>query len=110
MVYQMEVKKWTYEEFPEYQDERFRSIDTDGNDIGVVYLNDVEYVNMDGVPLHLQIMMPYCRNQMKGSYPCMVYVQGSGWKKQHIHAGRGPTVYFLFHIHSIQFNELYQLV
>ena len=42
---------------------------------------------MDGVPLHLQIMMPYCRNQMKGSYPCMVYVQGSGWKKQHIHAG-----------------------
>ena len=40
----MEVKKWTYEEFPEYQDERFRSIDTDGNDIGVVYLNDVEYV------------------------------------------------------------------
>ena len=83
----MEVKKWTYEEFPEYQDERFRSIDTDGNDIGVVYLNDVEYVNMDGVPLHLQIMMPYCRNQMKGSYPCMVYVQGSGWKKQHIHAG-----------------------
>ena len=29
----MEVKKWTYEEFPEYQDERFRSIDTDGNDI-----------------------------------------------------------------------------
>lgn len=83
----MEIKKWTYEEFPEYQDERFRSIDTDGNDIGVVYLNDVEYVNMDGIPLHLQIMMPYCRNQMKGSYPCMVYVQGSGWKKQHIHAG-----------------------
>lgn len=83
----MELKKWTYEEYPEFADDRFDAIVTDGNETGALYLNDVEYVIMDGTPLYLQILIPHSRNQTEGKYPCFVYVQGSGWKKQHVHAG-----------------------
>lgn len=83
----MEVKKWTYEEYPEYKNEEFPVIQTTGDERGVVYLKDVEYANVDGYPLHLQILIPYSRNGKEGPFPCFVYVQGSAWKKQHIHHG-----------------------
>ena len=83
----MELKKWTYEEYPEYVNDSIKSMDTTGDEIGVRYINDVEYVNMNGTPLHLQIMVPHTRNNKQTTFPCMVYVQGSGWFKQDIHAG-----------------------
>ena len=43
----MELKKWTYEEYPEFADDRFDAIVTDGNETGALYLNDVEYVIME---------------------------------------------------------------
>jgi acetyl esterase/lipase len=83
----MEIKKWTYEEYPEFGMEGIEVIDSTGDEVAVRYINDVEYCNIDGTALHLQIMIPASRNDPMGTYPCFVYVQGSGWKKQDIHAG-----------------------
>lgn len=80
----MEVREWTYEEFPEFKEkvENVKVIHTTGNEIGVHYIPDVEYVNMDGIPLHLQIMIPFKRKSVAEKYPCVVFVQGSAWMKQ----------------------------
>lgn len=83
----MEVKKWTYEEFPEFTMEGIEVIPSTGDETGVMYVNDVEYAVVGGTPLHLQIMIPMSRNHPAGKYPCMLYVQGSAWMKQRIHAG-----------------------
>ena len=86
----MEVKKWTYEEYPEFHDENIDGIiDTTGDEPGVHYYPDVVYAEIDGTELHLQIMVPYSRNTPEGTekYPCFVYVQGSAWGKQDVHAG-----------------------
>lgn len=51
----MEIKEWTYEEYPsfeEYVDGAVR-IHTSGDEIGTYIYSNVEYTNMDGVPLHL---------------------------------------------------------
>ena len=83
----MELKKWTYEEFPEYHNDELNVLDMTGEETGSMYMNDVEYCNAWGTPLHLQIMIPHKRNYAMEKRPCFVYVQGSGWKKQHVHAG-----------------------
>ena len=84
----MEVKNWTYDEFPEYTDtppEAVR-IKTSGEEIFVTYLKDVEYAVEDEVHLHLQILKPSVRNDTERKYPCMVYVQGSAWGEQNVYA------------------------
>lgn len=101
----MEIKEWSYEEFPEFTEEVNGShvIETTGDETGVRYLHDIEYVNMGGLPLHLQILLPCSRNQpriplcsdipglLKGNpgeeelLPCVVFVQGSAWMKQDVY-------------------------
>ena len=83
----MEVKKWSYEEYPEFTMDGIEVLDSTGDEVAVRYTNDEEYACIDGTPLHLQIMIPATRNNPEGIYPCFVYVQGSAWMKQHIHAG-----------------------
>ena len=90
----MELKPWTYEEFPEFSEpvEGAEIIETTGDEQGVVYLRDVEYAKPGGVPLHLQILVPATRNKPfrfeaeKQSFalPCFVFVQGSGWFPQYV--------------------------
>ena len=92
----MEVKLWTYEEFPEFNEklDGVKVIETTGDEQGVFYLHDVEYARPGGVPLHLQIVMPASRNRpfdYRGgaqpfALPCFVYVQGSGWFQQYVYA------------------------
>ncbi len=92
----MEVKQWTYEEIPAFTrvPEGAEVIPTTGDEQGVNYLHDVEYANIDGVPLHLQILIPSCRNdrfnpfgpQTSLARPCFVFVQGSAWMKQYVYA------------------------
>ncbi len=92
----MEIKEWSYEEFPEFTDivEGVEVIPTTGDELGVNYMHDVEYANVDGIPLHLQILIPASRNdhfvpfgeQEKLSLPCFVFVQGSGWMQQYVYA------------------------
>lgn len=79
----MEVKEWTYEEFPEFAEEveGAERIPTTGDEIGVFYQHDVEYAEIDGEKLHLQILRPLTRNRPNMICPCVVFVQGSAWFK-----------------------------
>lgn len=91
----MEVKNWNYEEFPEFtrELEGVEIIETTGEELGVSYLHDVEYANVEGTPLHLQILIPNCRNskfdplaeEQPFALPCYVHVQGSAWMPQYVY-------------------------
>lgn len=107
----MEVKEWTYEEFPEFtgQVEGAQVIVGDADATGVHYLENVEYACVDGVPLHLQILQPYSRNEQEMVCPCVVFVQGSAWMKQNVYfqlpdiarlAARGYVVAVVEYRHS----------
>ncbi len=84
----MEVKEWTYEELPEFTQEveGAQVIQTTGNEMGSVYAHNVEYAEIDGVKLHLQILMPGTRNNQEMVCPCVVFVQGSAWMPQDVYA------------------------
>ena len=60
----MEIKNWTYEEYPSFDEEieGGTRIPTTGDEKGTYIYSNVEYANMDGVPLHLQIITPQTRN------------------------------------------------
>ena len=85
----MEVKDWTYEEFPDYTEETEGVVflKTAGDERAVYLHRDVVYANVDGVDLHLQILVPEARNETGRKYPCLVYVQGSAWMKQDVYKG-----------------------
>lgn len=92
----MEVRPWTYEEFPEFTavPEGARVIETTGDETGVNYFHDVEYARIGDTTLHLQILIPACRNsgfvpfaeKQPFSLPCYVFVQGSAWMPQYVYA------------------------
>ena len=90
----MEVKAWTYEEFPEFarEVEGAKIIETTGDEVGVFYMHDVEYANVSGTALHLQILVPFSRNEnfdylgeQSFKKPCVVFVQGSAWMQQYVY-------------------------
>lgn len=91
----MEVKLWTYEEFPDFTEEieGVPYLDSTGDECGVRYIHNVEYANVDGEPLHLQILFPATRNTMMKPpvLPCVVFVQGSAWFKQDVF-GQLPSI------------------
>lgn len=83
----MEIKEWTYEDFPEFTGtvEGAGVIETTGEELGVRYAHDIEYIQMDGVPLHIQLLIPFSRNQFKPVWPCVVFIQGSAWFEQDVY-------------------------
>lgn len=87
----MEIKNWTYEDFPEYMDCPNGAVRmaTTGDEIGILYIHDVEYAVVDGISLHLQILKPQTRNEPSKKYPCIVYVQGSAWMEQNVYSEVG---------------------
>ena len=87
----MECKAWEYEEFPEYTDvpEGARCLPTTGDEMGTFYIKDVQYAEVDGISLHLQILLPLSRNHPVMEAPALVYVQGSGWAKQDVYHNIG---------------------
>lgn len=84
----MEVKEWTYEELPEFVEEveGAQVIRTTGDEMGVTYVHNVEYAEIDGTKLHLQILLPFSRNDQEMVCPCVVFVQGSAWFPQDVFA------------------------
>lgn len=84
----MEVKEWTYEEIPEFTEEveGTEVLSTTGDELGVIYHHDVEYARINEVPLRLQILRPFTRNQPMMVCPCVVFVQGSAWFEQNCYA------------------------
>ncbi len=92
----MEIKDWTYEEYPSFDEEVEGAvrIPTSGDEMGTYIYPSIEYANVDGVPLHLLIIVPQSRNldhmdRDKKKYPCLVYVQGSAWFLQNVNAKVG---------------------
>lgn len=91
----MEIKEWSYEEYPAFDEpvEGAVRIPTTGDEMGTYIYSNVEYANVNGVPLHLQIITPLSRNLQHAAqphrYPCLVYVQGSAWRRQNINAKLG---------------------
>ncbi|MGN0400519.1 MAG: alpha/beta hydrolase fold domain-containing protein [Blautia sp.] len=107
----MEVKEWSYEEFPEFTEvvEGAQVLVSDGEEVGVHYIQDVEYACIDGVSLYLQILQPFSRNHPDMVCPCVVFVQGSAWFKQNVYiqipevsrlAERGYVVAIVEYRHS----------
>ena len=83
----MEIKPWTYEEFPELTEEVKGAvrIKTTGDEVGILYHHDVVYGEVDGRKLHLQIMEPFTRNSPDRKWPALVFVQGSAWMEQNVY-------------------------
>ena len=109
----MEIKDWTYEDFPEFDQpvEGAEVLSTTGDEVGFSYFHDVEYANVEEIPLHLQIIKPFTRNEPEKIYPCMVFVQGSAWMKQDVYAkipmlarlaGKGYAIAVVEYRHSGQ--------
>lgn len=87
----MEIKAWTYDEFPECAavPDGARVLETTGDESGSRYVPDVVYLCRGDRELHLQLLIPTSRNLLNATaagerptYPCLVYVQGSAWRKQ----------------------------
>lgn len=87
----METRTWGYEEFPEYEGlpDGARVLATTGDESGSRYVPDVVYLCRGDRELHLQLLIPTSRNSLNATaagesptYPCLVYVQGSAWRKQ----------------------------
>lgn len=89
----MEIKNWTYEEYPSFDEnvEGVLRIKTTGDEKGTYIYSNVEYANIKGHPLHLQIIVPQTRNSQdkETEYPCLIYVQGSAWMEQNVGAKLG---------------------
>lgn len=89
----MEIKNWTYEEYPDFTEEieGVARIATSGDEKGTYFFPSVEYARIEGRPLHLQIIIPQTRNTQNSTqkYPCLVYVQGSAWMEQNVGAKFG---------------------
>lgn len=117
----MEIKNWTYAEFPAFTEEVEGAsvLETTGNEKSVLYLNDVIYATMDGIPLTLQILIPTTRNnpylleaeKQNFALPCCVFVKGSAWMKQNVYinipdvakvAARGYVCAIVQYRHSLQ--------
>lgn len=92
----MELKAWEYDEFPAFDEEVPGAtwLDTTGDEMGVSYLPDVPYQDLDGITRVLQILIPGSRNHKAPragraascAYPCVIYVQGSAWMAQDVYA------------------------
>jgi len=82
----MKTDELNYDEFPGFTDavDGAVTVETTGDEIGVHYLHDVEYARINGVTLHLQLLLPFTRNHPEKRYPCLVFIQGSAWKKQDV--------------------------
>jgi acetyl esterase/lipase len=74
----------SYEEFPHSKifSEGIQIIPAHVDEISCRTLCDVPYRTVDGKDLHLHIMIPTLDHHCTERFPCIVYVQGSGWMKQ----------------------------
>ena len=83
----VEVKAWSYEEFPEFRDavDGATLIETTGDEVEVEYFHDVPYASADGVELRLQVLKPRTRNGIEGPLPCIAFVKGSAWRPQKLY-------------------------
>ena len=65
----METRAWGYEEFPEYEGlpDDARVLATTGDESGSRYVPDVPYFRRGDCELHLQLLVPICRNSLNAT-------------------------------------------
>lgn len=82
----MEVKNWSFEEFPAYDAPIDGAIELHASpsDIGVRYIRDIPYVTRDGLTLPMQLLLPHCDAEPDKKWPLIVMIRGSGWYKQDV--------------------------
>lgn len=82
-------KEYSYEAFPESHEKAEGMITMQANRhaMGAMYVPDLEYARDDaGKPLHLQLLLPTADEPPAAPYPVVVYICGSAWHKQNVHA------------------------
>lgn len=104
----IEVKEYTYDTMPEYSDivEGAGELLADPDEISLSYIPDVVYDEKK--QLHLQIIKAG-KADKECVFPCIVFIQGSAWKKQNTYenvanlsrlAKRGYTIAIAEYRHS----------
>lgn len=80
----MEVKNWTFEEFPSYDlpVDGAEEMSASGDEIGVYYMKDVPYVTRGDITLPMQLLLPHSAAEPDKKWPLIVLIRGSGWFKQ----------------------------
>lgn len=80
----IEVKNYTYDEMPEFNEEveGAHYIQMTGEEVGLEYHPNIIYNEEHN--LHLYMIIPTSFNHPKRRYPCIVYIQGSAWRKQRV--------------------------
>lgn len=80
----VEVKDYSYEEMPDYKEEvkGAHEIVMNKEEIGLEYIPDVIYDKDNN--LHLHLIIPSQFAYPDRHYPCIVYIQGSAWRKQRV--------------------------
>lgn len=102
---------YTYEEFPVSDEtaEGMRSVPTTREDYFVTYHENVPYIKRNGQNLRLQILKPEYIERGVGRFPCIVYIKGSGWRRQELYrslpslslfASRGYVIALVEYRHS----------
>ena len=87
----VEANMCSYEDFPksELKAEGMKTIEANRQPCYSQVLWNVEYAKKDGYPLHLQIILPPmeidpAKKKPHKSYPLILYIQGSAWRKQNL--------------------------
>lgn len=107
----IEVKNYTYETMPEYTDyvKDANTIVFNGDELSVDYIPDIVYDTKNDTDLHLQILKPTIFNHPEVTFPGIIYIQGSAWKKQNCYrdipglskiAARGYVIAVVEYRHS----------
>ena len=79
-----EIKSMDFEKFRTQVEnmKEVHKITADGTEMYGLYKHDVVYVNRDGIKRTLQMIVPESNSEEQKTYPAILYVQGSAWRKQ----------------------------
>ena len=79
-----EIKNMSFEDFRTQIEgmEEVQKLTADGTERYGIYKHDVCYVNRDGIERTLQMIVPETNAKAPKTYPAILYVQGSAWRKQ----------------------------
>lgn len=79
-----EIKSMDFEKFRTQVEnmKEVHKITADGTEMYGLYKHDVVYVNRDGIKRTLQMIVPETNSEEQKTYPAILYVQGSAWRKQ----------------------------
>ncbi len=102
--------EYTYENFPasKARAKNMKEIAISRKTIGAYYRNDIVYISRSGMDLTLQMLIPEYADGKQEKYPCIAFIQGSGWTKQDVYFNLPQMVSFAkrgYVVASIEYRE-----